>query len=89
MTRPGPIVIGELLVFGLALQASVQQAAGTTPEDVTIAFVNVNLTRMDRERVETGQTVLTRGDRITAIGPRCAVTVHSHRDIQRTLPPDP
>jgi len=30
---------------------------------------------MDQERVEPGQTVLTRGDRIAAIGPRAAVTV--------------
>jgi len=30
---------------------------------------------MDRERVETGRTVLTRGGRVTAIGPRSAVTV--------------
>ena len=37
--------------------------------------MDVNLIRMDRERVEPGRTVLTRGDRITAIGARSAVTV--------------
>jgi imidazolonepropionase-like amidohydrolase len=34
----------------------------------TVAFVNVNLISMDRERVEPGQTVIVQGDRIAAIG---------------------
>ena len=75
MTQPGPVIVGGLLVFGMALEASAQPPAVPTPEDATVAFVDVSLIRMDRERVETGQTVLTRGDRITAIGARSAVTV--------------
>ena len=75
MTQPGPIIVGWLLVFGVALQASARQPAVATLEDVPVAFVDVDLIRMDRERVERGQTVLTRGDRIAAIGPRSAVTV--------------
>lgn len=74
MTQPGPIIAGGFLVFGLALQASAQPPAAATDE-AAVAFVDVNLIRMDRERVETGRTVLTRGGRITAIGPRSAVTV--------------
>lgn len=75
MIQPGRTIIGGLFVIGLALQASARQAVETASEDGTVAFLDVNLIRMDRERVETGQTVLTRGDRITAIGPRSAVTV--------------
>src|SRR5688572_10955481 len=33
------------------------------------AFVNVNLISMEHERVEPGQTVVVRGDRIVALGP--------------------
>ena len=75
MTQPGPIIVGGLLVFGAALQASAQPPAVAAPENAAVAFLDVNLIRLDRERVETGQTVLTRGDRITAIGARSAVTV--------------
>ena len=75
MTRTGPIIVGGLLVFGVVLQASAGQPAAAAPEEAAVAFVNVNLIRMDRERVETGRTVLTRGSRIAAIGARSAVTV--------------
>ena len=75
MTQPGPIIAAGFLVFGLALQASAQPPVAATPHEAAVAFVDVNLIRMDRERVETGQTVLTRGDRITAIGTRASVTV--------------
>ena len=75
MTRPGPIIVGGFLVFGVVLQASAGQPAAAAPEEAAVAFVNVNLIRMDRERVETGRTVLTRGGRIAAIGARSAVTV--------------
>jgi imidazolonepropionase-like amidohydrolase len=40
-----------------------------------IAFVNVNLIRMDRERVEPGQTVIVRDDRIVVIGASADVPV--------------
>ena len=39
----------------------------------TTAFVNVNLIRMQSERVEPGQTVIVRGDRIAVIGPSADV----------------
>ena len=41
----------------------------TSRDDVnSVVFQNVNLITMDRERVETGQTVVVQGDRIAAIG---------------------
>ena len=36
--------------------------------DSEYAFVNVSVISMDSERVESGQTVIVRGDRIAAIG---------------------
>ncbi|HJR17465.1 MAG TPA: amidohydrolase family protein [Gemmatimonadales bacterium] len=43
--------------------------------DSVVAFVNVTVIPMDRERVLAGQTVLVRGDRISRIGPSSRVTV--------------
>jgi len=40
-----------------------------------VAFVNVNVVPMDRERVLSGQTVVIRGDRIVALGPAGQVSV--------------
>jgi amidohydrolase family protein len=40
-----------------------------------VAFVNVNVIPMDRERVEASQTVVVRGDRIEAIGASGSVVV--------------
>ena len=49
--------------------ASAQQTANTPLSgSPAIAFVNVNLIRMDRERVESGQTVVVQGDRVAAVG---------------------
>lgn len=45
------------------------------PEPGVIAFVAVDVVPMDSERILDDQTVLVRGDRITAIGPASAVTV--------------
>ena len=75
MIRPGLTAVGGLVVFGMAVQVLAQQPAVSAPQHSTVAFLDVNLIRMDRERVEPGQTVLTHGDRITAIGPRSTVTV--------------
>ena len=71
----GPVIVGGFLVFGVVLKASAGQPAAAAPEEAAVAFVNVNLIRMDRERIETGRTVLARGGRIAAIGARSAVTV--------------
>ena len=78
MTQPGPIVATGFLVFGLASQASqaaARQSEVPAPEEAAVAFVDVNLIRMDREHVEASRTVLTRGGRITDIGPRSAVAI--------------
>ena len=40
----------------MVLQASAGQPAAAAPEEAAVAFVNVNLIRVDRERVETGRT---------------------------------
>jgi Amidohydrolase family len=40
-----------------------------------VAFVNVNVIPMDRERVEIGQTVVVRGDRIEAVGASGSIAV--------------
>jgi hypothetical protein len=47
--------------------SAVSVASAQEPQRV-IAFVNVNVVPLDRERVEAQQTVLVRGDRIVAIG---------------------
>jgi len=40
-----------------------------------VAFVHVNVIRMDAERVELDQTVIVAGDRVTAIGPTASIVV--------------
>ena len=47
MARPVPIIVGGFLVFGVVLQASAGQPAAAAPEEAAVAFVNVNLIRMD------------------------------------------
>ena len=44
------------------------------PKPAVVAFVNVNVVPMDRERILPGQTVIVRADRISKIGP--ADTIH-------------
>lgn len=56
------IVVGWLLVLGLTEMASGQERPVSLPT-AAIAFVNVNVIPMDRERIDAGQTVLVRGDR--------------------------
>src|SRR5262245_16512734 len=61
-------IIG-VLAFGF----SVAQAAGDTTRSV--AFTDVTVVPMDRERLIEHQTVLVRGDQIAAIGPVASVRV--------------
>ena len=53
----------------------------TAPAPGTVAFVNVSVLPMDRERVLSGQTVIVRDGRITEIGPVASVRVPA--DAQR------
>ena len=53
----------------------------TTPAAGIVAFVNVSVLPMDRERILTGQTVIVRDGRITEIGPAASVRVPA--DAQR------
>ena len=61
------IVVGWLFVLGLTDMVLGQERPVSLPT-AAIAFVNVNVVPMDRERIDAGQTVLVRGDRIVAIG---------------------
>ena len=57
-------VIEALLVFAIMTPAFAQPpTAGSQDVPAVLAFVNVNVIRMDRERVEQRQTVVVRGDR--------------------------
>jgi cytosine/adenosine deaminase-related metal-dependent hydrolase len=70
------IAAAGLLAVGATCSTSAQQVAGSSPNaSAAIAFVNVNLIPMDRERVVPGQTVVIRGDHIIAIGPTPDVAV--------------
>jgi imidazolonepropionase-like amidohydrolase len=74
--RITPIVNG-LLLAGAPLVAAAQSAsspAASAPPRATtaqpvVAFTDVNVIPMDRQRVIAGQTVIVRGDRIEAVGP--------------------
>ena len=61
------IIVGCLLALGSTHMASGQPTPVSVPSGA-IAIVNVNVIPMDRERVDAGQTVFVRGDRIVAIG---------------------
>ena len=50
-------------------------AAQVRAPDSAVAFVDVTVVPMDRERVVPGQTVVVRGDRIVAVGPADKVKV--------------
>ena len=54
-----------------------QPPAMSPPTEAAIAFVNVSVISMDSERVESGQTVIVRGDRIAGIGASTDVPVPS------------
>ncbi|MBV9956833.1 MAG: amidohydrolase family protein [Acidobacteria bacterium] len=55
-------------LFGAAGSQNIKQAPKTEAQ-TSIAFVNVNVVPMDRERVLAGQTVIVRDGRIAVIGP--------------------
>ena len=56
--------------------ASAQQTANAPLSgSPAIAIVNVNLIRMDRERVEPGQTVVVQGERVAAVGAAADVVI--------------
>jgi imidazolonepropionase-like amidohydrolase len=77
--RPlGFSVATGLLLSGVPLLASAQSAsspaasaptrATAAPQGPAVAFVDVNVIPMDRQRVLAGQTVIVRGDRIESVG---------------------
>jgi hypothetical protein len=59
-----------LLHCALLCAALAGRGSPPDPAKSFTAFVNVTVIPMDRERVLRNQTVLVRGDRIVAIGPR-------------------
>lgn len=68
------LVLIALLASGVSSAQDKRPPAAPQSERV-IAFVNVNVVPMDRERVIENQNVLVRGDRIFAIGPASEVKV--------------
>src|SRR6266852_621058 len=69
LTRSERVALSGLFVLGMTHAASAQRLADRPPSAApAVAIVNVNLIRMDRERLEPGQTVVVQGDRIAAIG---------------------
>jgi imidazolonepropionase-like amidohydrolase len=79
--RITPIATGLLLVgASLAAAQSASSPAASAPMRATtaqsvVAFTDVNVIPMDRQRVITGQTVIVRGDRIEAVGPARSTSV--------------
>ena len=63
-------------LFSLALSVSTLAAlAPASAQERPVAFVNVNVVPMDRERVLTDQTVIVENGKITAVGPAARTTV--------------
>jgi hypothetical protein len=60
------------VALSLASSRKVSQPAATAPQ--VVAFVNVNVITMERERVLAGQTVIVRDGRIAALGPERSVS---------------
>jgi hypothetical protein len=65
------LVLAVAATPGLAQQPMFEARS----QDADVAFVNVSVIPMDRKRVEIGQIVLVRGDRIVAVGPAHEVPV--------------
>lgn len=63
----------RILVAVLAL--GVAHSVGAQRAPAVVAFTDVSVVPMDRERVLTNQTVVVRGDRILALGPRERVAI--------------
>jgi len=76
LRRSERIALSGLFVLGVTHAASAQQPADRALSAAPgVVIVNVNLIRMDRDRVEPGQTVVVQGDRIAAIGATGEVAV--------------
>ena len=79
-----PLSAPGLLLVGTSSLAAAQSASSpaasaptraTTAAPAAVAFVDVNVIPMDRERVLAGQTVIVRGDRIETVGPAVGTRV--------------
>jgi imidazolonepropionase-like amidohydrolase len=63
-------------LFSLALSVSTLASfAPASAQERPVAFVNVNVVPMDRDRVLTDQTVIVENGKITAVGPAARTTV--------------
>jgi len=77
-TRAKQILITVVLTMSLPRVTRGQESASAAADAVSaVVFYNVHLVTMDRERIETGQTVVVKGDRIVAIGPTGKISVPS------------
>lgn len=61
----------------LLLAMNALGTAAVAQQPAALAIVNVTVIPMDRERTESDQTVIVRGDRIEAVGPAASVMVPS------------
>ncbi|MFN2397649.1 MAG: amidohydrolase family protein [Gemmatimonadaceae bacterium] len=81
---PGAWLVMPSLFAAITLTAGadyVRRPAKQQQKPAAVAFVNVNVLPMDRERVLTGQTVIVRDGRIAQMGPSSRVNVP--RGVQR------
>ncbi len=66
----------KMVLAALALAGATIQAGAQAPRaDSVVAFTNVTVIPMDRERTIANQTVVVRGDRIVAVGPAASTAV--------------
>jgi dihydroorotase/N-acyl-D-amino-acid deacylase len=76
---PHVIVNGRVAVENGAMTAAragrVLRHRAAPRQPAPVAIVNVNVIPMDRERTLAGQTVVTQGDRIVAVGPTASVAI--------------
>ena len=72
-------LVQTILALALAAPVGAQLPAppATWQQQPTVAFVNVNVVPMDRERVIQDQTVVVQNGRITAMGPAASTSVPS------------
>ena len=74
------------MVLHLVLPALLLGGPSRPAPDSIVAFVDVSVIPMDRERVIPGQTVVVQGSRITAIGPSSRVKAPAGSRAQRLWP---
>ena len=72
-----PLATGLLLsgAMSVATAQSGSSPSASSPGSPVVAFVDVTVLPMDRQRILAGQTVIVRGDRIEAIGPARSTAV--------------